>query len=158
VSFISSSSNLLEKENIMSAEDEVREASKQNGVAMNLMLKGDASKLPAIWSHSASVTTMHPIGGREVGWDAVWASFENFAKLATDGSFELKDQYIHVAGNVAYEVGVEHVNGKLGGHPYAIEQRVTNIYQREAGVWQMIHHHSEVSPVVLEVLGKLQPQ
>lgn len=139
----------------MSAEAEVREASKQNSIAMNRMLKGDASKLPALWSHGANVTAMHPIDGREVGWDAVQVSFENFAKLATDESFELRDQHIQVAGNVAIEAGVEHVNGKLGGHPDAIHQRVTNIYHKEVGGWKLIHHHSEVSPAVLEVLSKL---
>ena len=52
----------------MSAQDEVRKASKAFYAAMNRMAKGDAGPMAVIWSHSATTTTMHPIGGREVGW------------------------------------------------------------------------------------------
>ena len=51
----------------MTIEDEVRAASDKFYSALNRMLNGDASLLGDIWSHSATVTTMHPIGGREVG-------------------------------------------------------------------------------------------
>ena len=142
----------------MSAENQVREASKQNSIAMNLMLNGDASKIASVWSHGPNVTALHPIGSREVGWDAVWASFEGFSKIATDGAFELSDQQISVSGDVAVETGTEHVKGKLGGHAYAMTPRVTNVYVKQDGGWKMIHHHSEFVPAILEVLGKLQPQ
>lgn len=33
------------------------------------MANGDARPLSDIWSHGAAVTAMHPIGGRQVGWD-----------------------------------------------------------------------------------------
>ena len=55
----------------MSQEDEVRKASEQFYAALNLMLNGDARPLTEIWSHSAAVSAMHPIGGRDVGWETV---------------------------------------------------------------------------------------
>ncbi|MHC4799617.1 MAG: Cif family virulence factor, partial [Planctomycetota bacterium] len=67
----------------MAAEEEVRKASEQFYTALNRMVNGDAGPLADIWSHSTAVTTMHPIGGREVGWDAVRGSFEQVAQLAT---------------------------------------------------------------------------
>ena len=100
---------------------------------LNRMVNGDAGPLADIWSHSAAVTTMHPIGGREVGWDAVRASFEQVAQLASDGKVELKDQLIQVAGDMAYEVGIEHGQFKLAGQQVTIEHRVTNIYRHEVG-------------------------
>ena len=54
----------------------------ERGAAMNRMLNGDAAPLADIWSHSATVTTMHPIGGRQVGWDEVRQSWEQVARLA----------------------------------------------------------------------------
>jgi ketosteroid isomerase-like protein len=141
----------------MSTEDEVRKASKQFYTALNRMVNGDAGPLADIWSHSAAVTAMHPIGGREVGWDAVRASFEQVAQLASDGKVEVKNQLIQVAGDVAYEVGIEHGQLKLAGHQVTIEHRVTNIYQREAGAWKMTHHHTDTSPAMLDVLSRLQP-
>lgn len=59
---------------VMSTEAEVRKASKQFYAGLNRMVNGDADPLADIWSHSAAVTAMHPIGGRQVGWDAVRAS------------------------------------------------------------------------------------
>jgi hypothetical protein len=66
----------------MSTEDEVRKASEQFYAALNRMANGDARSLADIWSQGAGVTTMHPIGGREVGWDKVRASFAQVAEMA----------------------------------------------------------------------------
>lgn len=139
----------------MTTEDEVRKASMQFYAALNRMANGDARPLADIWSHSASVTTMHPIGGRQVGWDEVRASFEQVAQLASEGKVELKDQLIRVAGGVAYEMGVEHGQLKLAGRKVTIEHRVTNIYQLEAGLWKMTHHHTDTSQAMLDVLSRL---
>jgi ketosteroid isomerase-like protein len=91
----------------MATEDEVRNASTQFYAALNRMLNGDAQPLSDIWSHGQAVTTMHPIGGRQVGWNEVRESWEQVAQGASDGKVELKDQLIRVLGDVAYEVGVE---------------------------------------------------
>jgi ketosteroid isomerase-like protein len=140
----------------MSTEEEVRKASRQFYTALNRMANGDARPLVEVWSHGPSVTTMHPIGGRQVGWDAVRTSFEQVAQMASDGEIELKDQLIRVAGDVAYEVGVERGQLALAGQQVTIEHRVTNIYQREAGMWKIIHHHTDTSAAMLDVLSGLQ--
>ena len=139
----------------MSTADEVRMASKQFYAALNSMANGDAGPLEDIWSHDAVVTAMHPIGGRQVGWDAVRASFEQVALSASDGKIELRDQLIHVGGDVAYEVGVEHGQFKLAGQQVTIDHRVTNIYQRKGGAWNMIHHHVDISPAMQDVVSRL---
>jgi len=139
----------------MSADEEVRHASKQFYTALNRMANGDAGPMASAWSHGPEVTALHPIDGREIGWNAVKASFERFAQIAADGNIDLKEQLIHVDGDVAYELGVEQGECKLGGHPVAIKHRVTNIYRREGGGWRMIHHHSDTSPAMLQVLAKL---
>lgn len=139
----------------MSAQDQAQQASKQFYAALNRMINGDAGPLADVWSHGRSVTAMHPIGGRQVGWDAVRSSFEKVAQLASGGSVELKDQLMQVAGDLAYELGVEQGEIKLAGHRVSVEHRVTNIYQRQAGAWKMIHHHTDVSPAMLDVLSKL---
>jgi len=141
----------------MSREDEVRQASKQFYAALNRMANGDASALSDIWSHSPAVTAMHPIGSRQVGWDAVRESFEQVAQLSSDGKVELKDQLVCVSGDLAYEVGIERGGLTLAAQQVAIEHRVTNIYQREGGAWKMTHHHTDTSPGMLDVLNRLQP-
>src|SRR3984893_11449917 len=92
----------------MTIEKEVRAASTKFYSALNRMLNGDAGSLADIWSHSATVTTMHPIGGREVGWDQVRGSWEQVAQLTTEGQVKLSDQLYQDYGDAAYELGVEH--------------------------------------------------
>jgi ketosteroid isomerase-like protein len=139
----------------MSAEQEIQSASKQFYAALTRMAAGDAAALADIWSHGATVTTMHPIGGREVGWGAVKSAFEKVAELASGGKVDLVDQLITVDGDVAYEVGVERGQLELAGQQVAIDQRVTNIYRREGDTWKMIHHHTDLSPGMQEILSRL---
>jgi ketosteroid isomerase-like protein len=140
----------------MSSEDEVRTASAQFYAALSSMMAGDAAPLAQVWSHGANVSTMHPIGGREAGWDEVRGSFEQVAQLASGGHAELRDQSIQVAGDMAYEVGIEQGQATLAGEQIAIEHRVTNVYRREAGGWKIVHHHTDLSPAMLDLLGRLQ--
>jgi ketosteroid isomerase-like protein len=140
----------------MSAEDEVRDASSKFYAALNRMANGDAGPLAGIWSHSATVTTMHPIGGREVGWDQVRKSWEQVAQLSSGGQVELADQAIRVAGDLAYELGVERGRLTLAGQEVTIDHRVTNIYRREAGAWKIVHHHADVAPAMLDVLNRVK--
>ena len=139
----------------MSLEDEVRKASEQFYAALNRMLHGDAASLADIWSHSADTTAMHPIGGRHAGWDQVRDSFDQVARIASSGQVRLGDQIIHVAGDVAYELGVERGQATMAGQQVTIEQRVTNIYRRETDGWKIVHHHTDVSPAMLDVISRL---
>ena len=139
----------------MSTETEVHKISEQFYKALNRMVNGDAGPLADIWSHSKTVTTMHPRGGREIGWDAVRESFEQVAQLSSDGKVGLKDQLIQVAGDVAYEIGTEHGQFRLAGQQVTIDHRVTNIYRHESGVWKIVHHHTDVSPDMLDVISHM---
>jgi ketosteroid isomerase-like protein len=140
----------------MSTDDEVRKASETFCAALNRMANGDARPLADIWSQGADVTTMHPIGGREVGWDKVRASFAQVAEIASEGQVRLDDQLIRVTGDLAYELGSERGQAKFAGQQISLDHRVTNIYRREAGNWKIVHHHTDVSPAMLDVLNRLQ--
>ena len=141
----------------MSTDDEIRKASQQFYAGLNRMGNGQADALSGSWSHGAGVTALHPIGGRQVGWEAVQASFDGVAKLASDATIALEDQLIQVAGDMAYEVGIEQGSFKMAGHPVSLRHRVTNIYRREAGAWKLVHHHTDISPAMLDVLARLPP-
>lgn len=139
---------------IMTAEDDVRTASERFYAALNRMLAGDAASLSDIWSHGSRVTTMHPIGGREIGWHEVCASFEQVARKSTGGHVELTDQFIQVVEDIAYELGVEHAQFSISGEPLSLNSRVTNIYRRQGGDWKIIHHHGDKSPGIFEALNR----
>ena len=140
----------------MTRKDEVRNASKSFYAALNSMVNGNPGPLAEIWAHDASVSTMHPVGGRQVGWDEVWKTWEQVAKVSSNGEVELKDQVIHVEGDTAYEIGTEQARFNVGGTPAAGMVRVTNIYHHESGGWKIIHHHTDPAPEMIEALKRLQ--
>lgn len=140
----------------MSAEDEVRSASEKFYAALNHMVSGDAGPMGDIWSHSADVTTMHPIGGRQVGWDEVRGSWEQVAQLASGGQIALNDQLIQVAGDMAYEMGTEQGQATIAGEQVTFDHRATNAYRREAQGWKIVHHHADLSQAMLDILKRLQ--
>jgi ketosteroid isomerase-like protein len=78
------------------------------------------------------------------------------AKASTGGQVTLSDQLIRVAGDTAYEVGVEHAQFSVAGEPLTVNSRVTNIYHREAGAWKIVHHHGDRSPGISEALDRSQ--
>ena len=140
----------------MSAEDEVRTMSVRFYTALNGMARGDESAMTDVWAHDASVTAMHPIGGREVGWEQVRPVWEQVASLASGGQVALSDQLISVAGDMAYETGIERGQMTVGGESMAIEHRVTNVYRRQDGAWKMVHHHTDQAPAMMALLARLQ--
>ncbi len=140
----------------MPEEEDVRKASAKFYAALNRMANGDAGAMAEVWSNDAEVTTMHPIGGREIGWDKVRDSFQQVAQIASEGRITLDDQLIRVSGDLAYEVGVERGQATFATMQVSFDHRVTNVYRREAGGWKIVHHHTDVSPAMLDVLKRLQ--
>ena len=140
----------------MSSEDDVRAASAKFYAAINAMIMGDSSSMAGAWWHEPTVTTMHPIGGCNTGWDAVADSFAQVAKLSSGGRVALSDQRIAAGGDMAYELGQEDGSLTLAGTPVKIDHRVTNVYRLKDGEWRMVHHHTDTSPAMLELVAKLQ--
>ncbi len=140
----------------MSIENEIRATSASFYAALNSIAKGEAGAMGGIWSHGTDVTALHPIGGRDIGWQAVGSSFDGVAGIASAGDIRLTQQHIQAAGDMAYEVGVETGTLTLGGLTSTIDHRVTNIYRREAGGWRVVHHHTDVSSAMLDVLARLK--
>ena len=139
----------------MTSEDEIRAASKKFYAALNGVFNGDATGMNDIWLHSATVTAMRPNGGREVGWEELWAVWQRMAEIFEGGHIELSDQLIRVDGDFAYEVGLEHGQFSPGGTRMNTEHRVTNIYRRVGDDWKIIHHHTDISADFADALSRL---
>ena len=133
-----------------------RQASDRFYEALNRMVNGDAEPMSSVWSHRDDVTTMHPIGGREVGWDAVREPWRMIADLAEDGTVTRRDQLVRVEGDLAYELATEHAAMTLSGRSLDVEHRATNVYRREDDEWKIVHHHTDRSEEFVRVLEELQ--
>jgi ketosteroid isomerase-like protein len=99
---------------------------------------------------------MHSIGGRQIGWDEVRASWESQAKICSNGQLRLSDQRIYVGSDFSYELGTEHLDVLLAGNEVHTNFRVTNIYRREGSDWKMVHHHTDLNPTIVEILSRLE--
>jgi ketosteroid isomerase-like protein len=140
----------------MPTQDAVRKASKSFYSALNSMAKGDVEPMLAVWSHSADVTTMHPIGGREAGWKKVQGPWKQVASLCSGGKVSLRGQLIRVAGSMAIEAGIESGQITIAGKRVKFEHRVTNVYRREGRGWKIVHHHTDLSPDMIDVVRGLE--
>ena len=138
------------------ADAAVREASDRFYDALERMANGDAGPMMDIWSHEDDVTTMHPIGGREVGWDAVREPWENIAAMSEDGKVTRTDQLVRVFGELAYELTTEEASMTMGGERVSFERRATNVYRLEDGEWKIVHHHVDQDDAFVETVAKLQ--
>jgi ketosteroid isomerase-like protein len=137
----------------MALEDEIRQASEQFYAALNRMINGDPEPMMEVWSHGSDVATMHPLGGRETGWEEVRASWEQVAQVFSEGQVSLDGlMIVPLSDDVVYTLGTENGQAKLGDETVGVDWRVTNIYRREEGEWKMVLHHTDVSPELVEVL------
>jgi hypothetical protein len=87
----------------MSAEDDIRKASDKFYAALKRTINGDATQMTEVWSQNSDVSTLHPIGGSQVGWDEVRVSWENLSKICSNGSVKLTDQRVCAGADCSYE-------------------------------------------------------
>ncbi|MBG6135922.1 ketosteroid isomerase-like protein [Longispora fulva] len=120
---------------------------------MNSLLKGDSGPMAEVWSHADDVSTTHPLGGRQEGWEEVRASWDGAAQAFSDGMVKVSDLSVHAVDGLAYTLGTEHVDAKAGGKKVHSDIRATNIYRREGGDWKMIHHQTDADRGIQEALG-----
>ena len=108
----------------MTAETEVKQASDQFYAALNQMLAtGGAGAVTAVWSQGQAGSTMHPIGGREVGRDQVLAVWKQAGPAFTEGKAAVDDLVvIPLCDDVAYTVGTEWFEGNVGGERFRGDQ------------------------------------
>lgn len=128
-------------------EPAVRAAAEQFYAALNQLFTGEMKPMTEIWSHANDVTYMGPIGGFQVGWDAVRKDWESQAAMKLGGKLEATEMQITAGTDLAvvsnYEQG-ENTNAK--GEVQKVAIRATNIFRKEGGQWKMIGHHVDLLP------------
>jgi ketosteroid isomerase-like protein len=140
----------------MSTENEVRQASAQFYAALNCLMNGNAGPMMEIWSHSPDTTAMQPIGGQDISWEQIRASWEQAAGLFSSGHVTKGDSLIRVGTDLAYEVGIDAVQATVAGETTSFELRFTYIFRREAGGWKLVHQHADIVPAMQAILNRVQ--
>ncbi len=131
----------------MTVEEAVRQAHDAFYRALNRTVQGDGSLMPTAWWHGDQVTTAHPMGGFALGWAEVSASWDELSKTLSDGHVEMTDLVVIVVNeDVAYTVGIEHVEFTVLGRHVKFAGNTTNVYARRDGQWKIVHHHPDRAP------------
>lgn len=137
------------------SEQEIREAVHALYGKVNQALNGDAGPILEAWSHQEDATVMHPGGGRQLGWDAVRAAWEQWAGSVTGGQITPGELAIRMlTPDIALVSGRETGAGTLAGERVEVDARMTLVMRREEGAWRPVHHHADVVPAVRDAAAR----
>ena len=115
--------------------------------ALNLLLHGNDVPFRDVWSDTADVTFMGPMGGSiTTGASAVLDNFHGVSQMGLGGRVTPEDVHIVELGDMGYSTCVERgVVHTIGGALVSVSHRATNIFRREGGAWRMVPHHTDLS-------------
>ncbi len=95
-----------------------------------------------IWSHATHVRCVHPGWKVIEGWEAIRDSWRRIFQGALCLTVEPEDLHVTVLGPTAVVTCRERISSfTLEGSTMQAAQ-ATNIYEKRAGRWELIHHHA----------------
>lgn len=113
--------------------------------------KGTAA-MRQLWHHEACTSTVHPFGHWALGWEEVWASWQETAAVFSyyrghagrkEGIGTIHDLRVKVLGDMAFTVGVYKALVHFPDRSRTLSVNCTNVLIKLAGVWKLVHHHSD---------------
>jgi hypothetical protein len=117
-------------------------------MAANAVLRGDPELMLALWSHAGDVTYCDPGGSILRGWTALEPYWHRAAELSASATDKLSVNGEEVTltrhGDIAWAVTRETVRRSNGS--VVLVARATNLYQREAEGWRLVHRHADAVP------------
>ncbi|MEI6879358.1 MAG: nuclear transport factor 2 family protein [Planctomycetota bacterium] len=133
-------------------EGRLRSANAKFYSSINTMLTtGNTDSFSDVWSHRDSASNFGPSGARQVGWEEIDAQFKREGAMKMGGNITCEDMVVVLDndGNNGYVTCVEVGNNMtIDGKTTQVRFRSTNIYQMENGKWKLVHHHTDVAPVL----------
>ncbi len=108
--------------------------------------KKDIDAMSAVWSQGTGSLCIHP--GRKAlrGWKDIGHSWEVIFKNTQYIEIETDIITTEVRNDIAYVVLIENVFQVSGGRRVKAESIATNIFERMASAWHLVHHHG--SPIM----------
>jgi ketosteroid isomerase-like protein len=111
----------------------------------------DLHEMDRVWAHGAHVRCIHPGWPLLAGWAAVRTSWETIFANTAEMSFTLSDLEISAVGDLAWVTCTENILSEVRGRVSVTSVLATNVFEREAGEWRLVHHHAS------HVLGHAPP-
>lgn len=121
------------------AHDEVAEANARFYRAFETL---DLGEMERVWSHSEDVKCVHPGWPLLTGWDAVRDSWKSIFENTEEMRFTLSDVRVVMQRGIAWVTCTENILSEVRGRISVTSVLATNLFERSADGWRMIHHHA----------------
>ena len=122
----------------MTADDELL---LQNARFYEAFEQKNLDELEDIWSHKDHCTCIHPGWNVLIGWKEIRQSWVRIFTNEMVTKFSLRNVRTKVLNDIAIVLLEEEVTFVSGPLAQTRSIIATNIFEREAGEWRMIHHH-----------------
>lgn len=104
--------------------------------------KLDLEAMAGVWAKADYVKCVHPGWGLLAGWEAVRASWEIIFRNTGEIRFTLTDVQVEVRGPLGWVTLTENILSHAEGRVAATSVLATNVFERTAEGWRLIHHHA----------------
>ncbi|PIG93931.1 nuclear transport factor 2 family protein [Gloeocapsopsis sp. IPPAS B-1203] len=106
----------------------------------------DIGSMRLIWWQGATSLCIHPGGKVLMGWESIQASWESIFRNTNSLEIDIEVIKVEIDQAIAYVVVQEIVLQSSRGRKVKAPSLATNIFQKMAQQWYLIHHHG--SPIV----------
>ena len=117
-----------------------------NEAFYNAFSKRDITAMSLLWWQGTSSLCIHPGGRVLIGWEMIRASWESIFQNTDFLEIELEIIKIEIDQALAYVVVGETVLQSSRGRKLKAQSMATNIFQKMAQKWYLVHHHG--SPIM----------
>jgi ketosteroid isomerase-like protein len=126
----------------LSPDEERVEVEEANARFYRVFESQDLRQMEQIWAHGAHVRCVHPGWCLLAGWEAVRHSWEVIFASSQEMRFSITDVNAAVEGALGWVTCTENILSEARGNISVTSLLATNIFERSAGEWLMIHHHA----------------
>ena len=106
----------------------------------------DLKSMNLLWWQGATSLCVHPGGNVLMGWETIRASWESIFRNTDSFEIEIEVIKVEIERAIAHVVVREMVLQSSRGRKVKAPSVATNIFQKMAQKWYLVHHHG--SPVM----------
>ncbi len=106
----------------------------------------DIGSMNLVWWQGSTSLCIHPGGQVLTGWDKIQASWSSIFNNTDSLEIDLEILKVEIDQSIAYVVLREIVLQSSRGRKVKAPSTATNIFQKMAQKWYLVHHHG--SPIM----------
>ena len=108
--------------------------------------KKDIEAMSVIWSQGTGSLCIHPGRNALKGWREIELSWSQIFRNTKYLEIETEIITVEIRDTIAYVILIEKLLQIVGGRSVQAQSMATNIFERMASKWYLVHHHG--SPIM----------